>query len=401
MPSWPLGSFSKQGSTEVKISAAIAASAGAIVITVAMSAPASAASTPPLSVSQTTLASGLTSPLSLDVDRAGVAYVTQDFAGLLTRVNPDTTTATIASAPGFSLGAVSSRNGTVYFTQTEPENHSSASLMSVTGGGAPVQVADLWAHENSTNPDAANSYGFVNLPQSCIDQVNPGGPAGPPVYTGIVDTNPYASVATASGVYVADAGANAILKAGYDGTVSTVAVLPPTAPITVTAELAATFGFPPCVVGASYRFEGVPTDVEFGPDGWLYVTSLPGGPEDASLGMRGSVLKVNPTTGRVVTLATGFVGTTNLAVSQKTGVIFVTELFGGPSGTGQVSVVLPWGGRPVAALPVTSPAAIEVAGTSIYVTRDAFVPDATGAPQSIGKLTKVTVSSPLLKKYLG
>ena len=54
---------------------------------------------------------------------------------------------------------------------------------------------------------------------------------------------------------------------------------------------------PACVVGEEYAFEPVPTDVEFGPDGWLYVSSLPGGPEDASLGARGAVFRVNPWTG--------------------------------------------------------------------------------------------------------
>lgn len=384
----------------MKFISATAATAAVVLAAVAVASPATAAAPPPIRISQTTLATGLTTPLSLDVSSDGVAYVTQNFAGVLTRVNPDKSASIVASAPGQEISAVSSRGGTVYYAQLALD-HSNAFLMSVTGQGAPVQVADLWSHENGTNPDAVNTYGFVDLPQACADQFDPASPLGPATYTGIVDTHPYASVATSAGVYVADAGANAIFKAGYNGAVSTVAVLPPTAPVVVSAELAAEAGFPACVAGASYRFEGVPTDVEVGPDGWLYVTSLPGGPEDASLGMRGSVVKVNPTNGQVVTVATGFVGPTNLAVSQKTGAIFVTELFGGPNGTGQVSVVLPWGGKPVAALPVASPATIELVGTSIYVTRDAFVPDAEGNPQPIGKLTKVTVSSPLLKKYIG
>ncbi|GGE88226.1 ScyD/ScyE family protein [Mycetocola zhadangensis] len=378
-----------------------AVTAAAVLATVAIAAPASAAPAPPVRISQSTLASGLVTPFSLDVDASGASYVTQSFIGELTKVNPDRSTSTVASAPNFELSAVSSRDGTVYYAQVEPALHSSAVLMSVTGQGAPVEVADLWEHENTINPDQVNTYGFVDLPQSCADQFDPTGPLGPATYTGIVDTHPYASAATSAGVYVADAGANAILKAGYDGAVSTVAVLPPTAPVVVSAELAAKAGFPACVAGASYRFEGVPTDVEVGPDGWLYVTSLPGGPEDASLGMRGSVVKVNPTSGQVATVATGFVGPTGLAVSQRTGAIFVAEMFGGANGAGQVSVVLPWGGKPVAALPVVSPAAIELVGTSIYVTRDAFLTDEAGNPQPVGKLTKVTVSSPLLKKHLG
>ena len=378
-----------------------AVTTAAVLAAVAIAAPASAASAPPVRISQTTLANGLFTPFSLDVDASGVSYVTQNFIGELTRINPDKSTSSVASAPGFELGAVSSRGDTIYYAQVEPDQHLSAVLMSVTGQGAPVEVADLWEHENTNNPDQINTYGFVNLPQACADEFTPEEQAGPPTYTGMIDTHPYASSATEAGVYVADAGANAILKVGYDGAVSTVAVLPPSAPVIVSAELAAQVGFPACVAGESYTFEGVPTDVEVGPDGWLYVTSLPGGPEDASLGMRGSIVKVNPSTGEVVTVATGFVGPTGLAVSQKTGAIFVAELFGGANGTGQVSVVLPRGGQPVASLPVVSPATIELVGTSIYVTRDAFVLDAEENPQPIGKLTKVTVSSPLLNKLLG
>ena len=49
----------------------------------------------------------------------------------------------------------------------------------------------------------------------------------------------------------------------------------------------------------------MPTDIEVGPDGQLYVTSLPGGPEDGSLGLNGRVLKINPATGKVSTLVEG------------------------------------------------------------------------------------------------
>ncbi|WP_323519862.1 hypothetical protein, partial [Glaciimonas sp. Cout2] len=47
-----------------------------------------------------TLAEGLLGPLSLEVGRHNTVYVSQNFAGELTRVARDGTTATIASAPG-------------------------------------------------------------------------------------------------------------------------------------------------------------------------------------------------------------------------------------------------------------------------------------------------------------
>jgi hypothetical protein len=258
--------------------------------------------------------------------------------------------------------------------------------------GVAAPIADLYAYESAANPDQVNSYGFVDLPQSCLDQFDPAAPTAPVSYVGIVDTHPYASLPLEDAVYVADAGANAILKVGYDGTVSTAAVLPAGDPIMVTPQIAAGAGFPACTAGFGYRFEPVPTDVEQGGDGWLYVTTLPGGPEDASLGARGAVYRFNPADGEVQFVKGGFVGATGLAVSKRTGLIAVTELFGGPNGTGQVSVFHPTLTDRTLQIPVTSPSAIELAGNSAYVTTNSFVADATGAPQAIGKVVKLSVS---------
>lgn len=356
-----------------------------------IAAPASAVEIPRLG-GATVQASGLFLPLSLGVGTGGTAYVSQNALGVLTRVGPDGTSSVVASAnPGDELGAVSVRNGTIYYA-TNTQDHTAAELYAMPVGGVAAPLADLYAYESSANPDQVNSYGFVDLPQSCLDQFDPAAPTGPAAYTGIVDTHPYASLPLNDAVYVADAGANAILKVGYDGTVSTAAVLPAGDPIVVTSEIAAGVGFPACSVGFGYRFEPVPTDVEQGGDGWLYVTSLPGGPEDASLGARGSVYRFNPATGEVQFVAGGFVGATDLAVSKRTGLIAVTELFGGPKGTGQVSVFHPTRTKRVVKIPVTSPSAIELAGNSVYVTTNSFVADATGAPQPIGKVVKLSLN---------
>ncbi|MET0932597.1 MAG: ScyD/ScyE family protein [Mycetocola sp.] len=384
----------------MKVSTLTAAVCAAVLTTVALAAPASAhGGQPPVSISKKVLADGMLTPLSLDIDSNGTAYLSQNFAGLLTAVPSRGQRSDPVNGNGDEISAVATRGKTVYYAQVA-QDHSRARLMSLTKGKAPAQVADLWAFENSKNPDSKNTYGFVGLPASCAAQIDPEGPAGPATYTGIVDTHPYAALATKSGIYVADAGANAIIKVGYNGRVSTVAVLPPTPPITVTAELAAQFGFPACAVNYKYRFEPVPTDVEVGPGGWLYVTSLPGGPEDASLGNRGAVYKVNPWSGKVVSFATGFVGATGLAVSPKTGVVFVAEMFGGAQGTGQISVVAPWGKRAVTSFAVSSPAAIELSGRNLYLTMDAFVLGETG-PQPIGKLVKVGLTGKSAKSYLG
>jgi hypothetical protein len=354
----------------------------AVVASVSIAAPASAhdqGGWPPVTAgTPATLTSGLVSPLSLEVDKGGVAYVSENFAGLVTRINSHGNTSNIATTEGLETSAVSTRKGTVYWAETA-QDHSSSVLMSRDRHGHVRQIADLWAHENSTNPDQVNHYGFEGLDAACLAQFPPAGPMmNAASYNGIVDTHPYSSLALHDAIYVADAGANAILRVGYDGTVSTVAVLKPTAPLLVTAEMAAGAGFPSCSVGHNYRFEPVPTDVELGPDGWLYVTSLPGGPEDASLGARGTVQKVNPHNGHIKIVAKGFVGATGLAISDK-GTIFVAELFGGENGAGQVSVVKRGAKTGTPLIKLSQPAAIELLGSKLYVTTDVLSETGAGA----------------------
>jgi hypothetical protein len=340
-----------------------------------------------------TLADGLVSPLSLDVDRHGDAYLSQNFIGELTGVSEEgeVTSLATASVPGQEIGAVSSRHGTIYFTQNDQPT-GLANLMSLEEGGTPELLADLGAYEAEVNPDQVNTYGFTDLDPACAALVDPTGPAGPPTYTGIVDSHPYASLALRHEIYVADAGGNDILRVDYDGEISTAAVLPPGEPVVVTPELAAQFGFPDCVVGHGYAFEPVPTDVERGDDGLLYVSTLPGGPEDSSLGLRGSVYAVDPDDGEVELVATGFGGATGIAVDKQSGVVLVAELFGGPDGTGQISAVSSQSGEVFAAFPVSSPAAIELRDGMVYATTDAFVPDESGNPQPIGKLSLYQLS---------
>jgi hypothetical protein len=372
----------------------VAAVAGVtLVASVAMAAPASAnPSRPgvPTAGTPQTVADGLLSPLSLEVD-PGVSYVTQNFAGVLTEVRHNRTTEAY-SAPGMEVGAVSSRNNTVYFAQTAMD-HSSAKLMAMNARGHVWPVADLYQHEKNQNPDADVAYGFRDLPDSCVVPPMEGGPDGPvpSAYTGIVDTHPYSTLALPHSIYVADAGANAILRVDDRGHVTTTAVLP-AIPLLVPEGAAADAGFPDCVEGHTYWFEPVPTDVELGPDGWLYVSSLPGGPEDASLGARGAVYKVNPANGHTVKVAGGFVGTTGLAVSE-TGTVYVAEMFGGSNGSGQVSMVAPGATTGTTLVALQSPAAIELAKGKLYVTTKSFVPDENGAPQAIGEVTVVPLKS--------
>ncbi|MBD5785021.1 ScyD/ScyE family protein [Cellulosimicrobium terreum] len=279
---------------------------------------------------------GLVSPLSLAPGWGGTTYVTQNFAGLLTSVDRHGTPSVLyASEGGAEVGGVSFDGlRTLTFTETVGgETGITASAVKTlrldakgAPSGAPRVLVDTYAYEQKNNPDSRVTYGLRDTDPDCVAQVPAGGPISP-LYTGLVDSHPYATASLLGTTFVADAGTNAILSVSPHGKARTLAVLP-AQPAVVTAEAAAGIGWPECVVGETYWFEAVPTDVEIGPWGQLYVSTLPGGPEDASLGARGAVYTVDPWKGKVRKVASGFVSATGLAVSP-TGTVYVAEMFGG------------------------------------------------------------------------
>ncbi|MET3963777.1 streptogramin lyase [Marmoricola sp. OAE513] len=269
------------------------------------------------------LASGLFSPLSIEVAADGTRYYSQNFAGSLHRQKPGKKAKVVyRSTGGVEVGAVSVRRGTVRFALS---GEGTTTLMELRKGGKAKKIADLAAYEKTRNPDRGVHYGFTGLPAECAAQFPAEGM--PPSYTGIVEAHPYATAQVAGGTtYVADAAANAILAVKPSGKVRTVAVLPPST-LKITADFAERSEWPACSVGRTYRFEAVPTDVEVGPRGRLYVSTLPGGPEDGSLGAAASVYRINPKTGAVRKVVGGLVSATGLAVSPR-GNVYVAELFG-------------------------------------------------------------------------
>ncbi|GAA2721182.1 ScyD/ScyE family protein [Cellulomonas aerilata] len=332
----------------------------------------------PTAGDQEVLADDLVGPLSLSVGNHRTVYVSQNFAGSIDAVHRgEVTTVVTSPAPEVEVGAVSALGGRLYYVTSagagDPAGNFDAHLKLRDARGNVEEVADLGRHERDHNPDAATTYGFVGLPDDC--EVPPQIPAS---YTGILDSHPYSTELWHGKVFVADAGGNDILSVDRDGNVSTVAVLPPT-PLEITAEVAAGVGLPACTAGSTYLLEAVPTDVEVGKDGWLYVTSLPGGPEGPGLPL-GAVYKVNPESGAVELVTRGFSGATNLAIGTK-GEIYVTELFGG-----KVSVIPHGSTTPQTFLEVPLPAAVEVDGKSLYVTTDALPGE--DAPPA-GKVVKV------------
>lgn len=309
----------------VRITIAVAAIAAASSLIAA--APARAhTTTGKVAPTPTVLTKAVGAPFNIEV-RHGSVLVADGGPGLIGKVQADGTVKTVVPDVAGASGLATSHNGRyfAYTTSTiEGETHVTASSLVITGPRGYRATADTLAYEKAHNPDAGVHYGVTN-PTACVsDELQKAGI--PASYDGLVDSHAYSVAAYRDGWVVADAGANALLRVTNTGKVSTLAVLPPH-PLTITADIAKGFGLADCVVGVSYAFESVPTDVEVGPDGFLYVTTLPGGPEDASLGARGKVFRVNPRNGHVREVASGLLGATNLAISD--GRIYVTELFGG------------------------------------------------------------------------
>jgi hypothetical protein len=290
------------------------------------------------------LADTLAAPFNLELSRGSV-YVADGGLNLVGKLARDGSVTTIADEqPGASGVARSADGKRLAWTTTvsNPETfENTASGLTIRGRYSTVH-ADTLAYETARNPDGRYHYGVENPSQCVADAFTAAG--FPYDYTGGVDSHAYSVAAWRGSWVVADAGANALFSVSNSGRVRTLAVLPPQ-PVTLTAGMVAALGLPDCVAGVTYAFESVPTDVEVGKDGWLYVTTLPGGPESPVLGARGSVYKVNPWTGRSLKVATGFLGATNLALG-KHGEIYVAELF-----AGQVSTVRKGRATPYVSLP--------------------------------------------------
>ena len=272
----------------------------------------------------TVLTEDVYAPFQLAIDDDEV-YVADGFTSLVSEIRrTGLVTKAEGPQPGEVAGLAFSRSGDAMAYTTTSYTDGSTTL--TVKKGSKTVVADLSGFEADRNPDQRIEYG-VNNADDCVK----GALGDYAEYNGIVESHPYAVEAWGDSWIVADAAGNDLLKVSAQGKVSRLAVLPPQ-PKKITADMAAAEGLPDCVVGKTYRFEAVPTDVEWGHDGWLYVTTLPGGPEDPSFGDRGSVWKVNPKSGEAKRIATGFGGATNLAIAPD-GKIYVAELFAGKIST--------------------------------------------------------------------
>ncbi|HET9656445.1 MAG TPA: ScyD/ScyE family protein [Kineosporiaceae bacterium] len=257
-------------------------------------------------------------------------------------------------------------------------------------GSSPV-VADVSRFEQEKNPDGSLFYG-VHTSDPCVrDAVAklPLPSPRPAGYYGVVKAHPYAVAAgTHNDWYVVDSAANDLLRIDQSGNIELVAVLPGQ-PYVITRHDAEALGLPDCLVGVRYTFEAVPTDVEVGADGALYVSTFPGGPESLQLGARGSVYRVDPVTGDTDQIITGLGGAVNLALGPN-GRIYIAELF-----SGQISVATPNRSRskvskakPLVRLP--NVAAVEFDGDSLYAS--SLSPDyLKGEPTGNGSVVRIRI----------
>ncbi|MFD1246647.1 ScyD/ScyE family protein [Nocardioides ginsengisoli] len=327
----------------------LVAASAATAVTGAMLTPSSEAAAPPAGK---TVAQGLLSPLSVAVNDQGHVFYSENFAGKLLVKRPGKAAKVIYSgAPGNEVGAISTDGKAVYFVD-------GARVMKRNAAGKVRAIADIGAFEAAKNPDQIYTYGPLGLSPECATAWPTGEGAPPNTYNGGVESHPYATAVDDGTVYVADAAANAVFKI-RKGRVSTVALLPPVT-VTITPQMAAGAGIPECAIGKQYAVEGVPTDVEVH-DGKLFVSSLPGGPEDGSF--PGSVYKINPVKHRAKRIATGFVSATGVAVADD-GTVYVSELF-----AGKVTRISPKGRRSTF-LQVPFPSAVEVDGKRLFVSEN-------------------------------
>ncbi len=296
--------------------------------------PATASAHPSSPPEPEVVSDALAAPFNLEVDRHRV-LVADGGLSSVSKVNRDGSLTTIVADVVGASGVATSRGRLAYTSTTTNEEtfENTASSLTITGWGRTF-VADTLAYEKKKNPDQVNSYGIDNPTQCQIDAFAAHASEGfpPASYTGLVDSHAYSVTSYGHGWVVADAGGNDLLFVDSQGRIRRNIVMPPQ-PSVITAEAAQAFGLDDCVVGATYKWEPVPTDVEVGKNGQLFVTTLPGGPEDDSLGARGAVYRVNPWTGKATRVASGFLGATNLALGDR-GDIYVAELF-----AGKVSVV--------------------------------------------------------------
>jgi hypothetical protein len=178
-------------------------------------------------------------------------------------------------------------------------------------------------------------------------------PAGGPV-----DSNPFGLLVESGSRFVADAGGNSLIEIRANGSTSVVATFGPTPA--------------PAPFNSS---EAVPTEVERGPDGALYVSKLTGVPFVAG---NAAIMRVLP--GQAPTVFAGGFKTITDFTFAPDGSMYVIEyasapvFFGGP---GRLTRVAPDGTRTVVSATLEFPTGVTVGPDgAVYVSNKGSVPGA-------------------------
>lgn len=312
----------------------------------------------------TVLTRDVESAYNLEVRKGSVLVADSGFPGLIGRVRPDGTVETLIDTGADPSGIALSRNGRylayTYLTGGGPPYRTLTSGLKIAGPGGVTVTADAFAYENVNNPDRIIEYGVgrANATPCVLNELMKVTLAV--YYNGHAESRPRSVAAYGKDFILVDSAANTLLRITNSGTISTLAVLPPQ-PVTLTAAFAAEHALADCVVGLTFNLEAAPSDVEVGADGFLYVTTTTWTPFNLDVGGRGSVYRVDPSTGKAELLASGLAEPTNLALSG--GNIYITE-----HGAGRISVLKH--GKVSEYLPLPGAVSIEARHGSLYVGTD-------------------------------
>lgn len=180
------------------------------------------------------------------------------------------------TTPGSTLNGIAAIGAGDFFATTGGGDRAAgAKLWRVSRGNARV-VADIEAFENAHDPDATMGPAWKD-PACELDPIG-GFTAGP-------QSNPYHLAARSGGeALVADAAGNTLLSARTNGAISTVAVFtPPTADGTGSIDEADWLELFQIDADTTCFVQPVPTSVAIGPDDAIYVGELTGFPATPGL----------------------------------------------------------------------------------------------------------------------
>ena len=246
------------------------------------------------------IAGGLAAPAHIAFGPKHQLYAANIGSGSITRTDLRSgATTTVASGLGFSPGVAVGEGGRVVFSASQGDIEAGATAAGVFSvrRGQTRQIGDTLAWEKAHNPDGQQLAGDST-------------------------SNPYSVLVVDDRTIVADAAGNDLLVLGPKGVRRTLTVFP------------VIHDGPDCSVrpengGVGTGCDATPTDVELGPDGYLYVSGLSG--EAAG---QGRIYRVDPRTGAIVRTWTGLPPLTGIAVAHD-GTIYAAApdlalLNGGP-----------------------------------------------------------------------